>query len=155
MNFKGHLIGGLSSGLIVGGIGLWLQLPLESAVTLGGAVFIGSQFPDLDTGSIPTRWFGRIGFLFSFAILMYSLKAGFGNLTLAGYTVGLISLFSQGSKHRGLTHKYYIPLILGGLFFYPVFEGTLMPFICLGLSSGIFIHLFIDGIFPWKIKAWV
>lgn len=157
MNFKGHFIGGLGVAVLTGG-GLTVN---EYSLTVAGitaaAVFTGSQFPDFDTGSIPARWFGRIGFFFNFAVLLYSLKMGNGlnQWMIAATVVGLISLFSQGSKHRGLTHKYYIPLILAGLFFYPEFKGTLLPFICAGLSAGIFTHLFIDCIFPWKIKAWI
>ncbi len=154
MNFKGHALGAGAVGGIASSV-FWFQgLPVLSALGVGGLLWLGGQFPDLDVGSIPGRWFGRLGFLF--ASLMFGLGLYSNSLAPLVWSslVGLAALFIQGMKHRGPMHKYYLPVFLLLLAVFGVFEDELFSLLTGAFAGGICVHLLLDGIFPWNFKGW-
>ena len=63
MTFKGHLSGGIVAGITLTGLAVrWGYIPGADyrvwAAVCGATVFF-SLFPDLDTASVPQRWFFR------------------------------------------------------------------------------------------------
>ena len=67
MTFKGHLTGGILAGIGVTGLAArWGYIPSADyriwAAVCGTTVFF-SLFPDLDTASVPQRWFFRAVFM--------------------------------------------------------------------------------------------
>jgi len=162
MNFKFHWSAGLIGGAAAFALGLFLDAPGAYNLALAGGVVVGSQFPDLDTGSIPARWFGRIGGGTSLFLIIAGKIWEISLFWLIAALIGLVSLLTQGSKHRGLTHKYWIPLGLCLLSFLPYgtdwlpsLQEYLLPAMLRGFALGVVIHLLLDGIFPWQLgKAW-
>jgi len=119
----------------------------------------------MDTGSIPGRWFGRIGFLAA-AVLTASgwqmsaldLRTEFGGASdflLISSLIGMISLLLQGLKHRGPIHKYWLPVFLLFMAVYGSFSGIFIPSVLCAFGCGICAHLTLDGIFPWDFKGWI
>ena len=101
MNHKAHLIAGVVSGLLVAGI-LVNYTNAELAVVGGVTCFLGSEFPDLDTDSIPSRMTARFSFglsltLYFFGMLHYSAL------------IGLVFMLIKCQPHRGITHSPLLP----------------------------------------------
>ena len=157
MNFSSHLIGGtIAAGAVAGYMLYQYQDSFYTAVFAGGATWLGAQFPDLDVGSIPARWFGRIGALAVLILSGYGVLAQAPGLLLISSAIGFLALCMHGMKHRGPTHKYWFPLILFAAAYLVGFQGILYPLMLVGFGIGIYIHLLLDGIFPWQIrKAWL
>jgi hypothetical protein len=146
MNFAGHL----RVGVVVGGIstGTMAITTLEGAIERHWqaiivfflSVVIGSQYPDIDTGSKPSRYFA-MGCL---ALLGYGYYYNMADLV---FWVAMFYLIPKTTKHRGLTHTYWVPLSLAVcayLFPFPLFDMLL-----LGASLGVISHLVADQIYPW------
>jgi len=112
MNFRGHLIGGVAVGIGVAEISSRLgYIPPEDPRTWAGvwgtAVFF-SLFPDLDTSSVPQRWFFRI----VFAMLLY---LGWTQRYELATLVGILCLLPLLDHHRGWTHWKISPLVVAVL----------------------------------------
>lgn len=126
MRFRGHLIGGITTGIAVCGLAVftgtvhlrsdrlsrWLvdqPLPLDNGIaTLAGIFLITvtmSLFPDLDGASIPQRWFFRLVFGCLVAFLFLNRMDLFA-------AVALISLLPLLHRHRGWTHSWLTPIII-------------------------------------------
>lgn len=125
MNFRGHLAGGIAAGAAAAGIAHLAgpmglnDLPAMSGAEFGGAVshsalyvagcFVTglgmALFPDLDTGSVPQKWYLRI----MFAALAASLLLGRMDL-FAVLAFG--ALLPMIHKHRGWTHWKITPWIV-------------------------------------------
>ena len=134
MNFKGHLTGGMIAGGITSGVALWsnyvrpnqesIQLFLEDPLYLQGevqtliALFITtlfmSLFPDLDTASIPQRWFFR-GMFLTLTFLFFTEQMEIFSI------LAFVSLLPVMHKHRGWTHWKITPWLII-LFLIIVFE---------------------------------
>lgn len=170
MNFAGHAIGAGVAGIIAAGCLLFFGIQLIPALIGGAALWFGGQFPDLDIGSIPGRWFGRVGFFLSVALLSWGNYALNMFLVNIAALIGLLALFLMGIKHRGPTHKYWTPLFLIAVAFLgPIFAAYLplkaayltqflaIPFIeiyVICFALGITVHILLDGIWPWSLKGW-
>jgi hypothetical protein len=119
MNFRGHLIGGTVVG--VGMVGIASRLghipPGDYGIWGGvcGTVVFFSLFPDLDTSSVPQRWFFRI----VFATLLY---LGWTERYELATLVGILSLLPLLDHHRGWTHwkisPLVVPVLLGAVYEY-------------------------------------
>jgi len=122
MNFSGHFGGGLlaASGMVVVGL-LTGELALPAlgsgeAVFSQGVIQVGvvfaltlfmALFPDLDTASIPQRWFFRFTFVLLAGLLVAKLYTWFVGVTF-------FALAPVLHKHRGWTHWKVTPWLLAG-----------------------------------------
>lgn len=163
MTFKGHLAGGILIGIAVasGASHLGCVPPGDQRLWAGvcaTAVFF-SLFPDLDTSSVPQRWFFRV----VFAALLY---LGWSARYELGLVVAVLAMLPVVDHHRGWTHWKISPLIvpafLGALYEYwhvrrtwpgasnwsevgPLLEGHLVFLAACVL--GWYTHLLLDGCF--------
>jgi hypothetical protein len=165
MNLKGHLVSGVAVGVGVavgathyGYIG---ADDFNTQVAVAGTALFFSLFPDLDTSSVPQRWFFRLVF---------------GGLLYLGWTeryelatlVGILSLLPLLDHHRGWTHWKISPLavslLLGATYEYwrarhafmgefgwgnvrVLIEGHwIFLFACI---AGWYTHLLLDGRFKF------
>ncbi|NKB68814.1 MAG: hypothetical protein GKR89_17245 [Candidatus Latescibacteria bacterium] len=109
MTFKGHAIGGALAGVGLVGLGVhwgyigWGEYRLWAQVW--GTTLFFSLFPDLDTASVPQRWFFRL----VFAVLVY---LGWNEYYELATLVGLLSLLPLLDHHRGWTHWKISPLLV-------------------------------------------
>lgn len=119
MNFRGHLIGGIAVGVAVAETAAQLGYIARAdhriwAGVCGTAVFF-SLFPDLDTSSVPQRWFFRL----VFAALLY---LGWVERYELATLVGLLSVLPLLDHHRGWTHwklsPLIVPVLLGAVYEY-------------------------------------
>lgn len=112
MNFKSHLIGGAASStvLLLGASQLFNlsgvnQIEMTSYSVLFFSCLFMSLFPDLDTASIPQRWFYRM-------MLMVIPSVYFFGTPFQLFLVSLFSVAPLVHKHRGWTHWKITPFIL-------------------------------------------
>lgn len=119
MNFRGHLVGGIAVGVAVAETAAQLGYIARAdhsiwAGVCGTTVFF-SLFPDLDTSSVPQRWFFRI----VFAVLLY---LGWMERYELATLVGLLSVLPLLDHHRGWTHwklsPLVVPVLLGAVYEY-------------------------------------
>jgi membrane-bound metal-dependent hydrolase YbcI (DUF457 family) len=116
---RGHLLGGALAGLGVAAAAArlgWIANGDHRAwAVLMGATAFCSLFPDLDTSSVPQRWFYRL----VFAGLLY---LGWTERYSLALVVAILALLPVVDHHRGWTHwkasPLLVPLLLGGLYEY-------------------------------------
>ena len=112
MNFKGHLLSGaVVGGAVAVGATQWGYIEpgdLTTQVAVGGTALFFSLFPDLDTSSVPQRWFFRLVFC---ALLSLAWTERYELATL----VGILSLLPLLDHHRGWTHWKISPLVVSVL----------------------------------------
>ena len=112
MRARGHLIGGVIAGVSVAGIGTLsghvggLLHPDWWGVTATGVFF--SLFPDVDTDSLPRRWFYR----FVVVGLLYLAWSGQERL---GLWLAMLTMLPLLDHHRGWTHGRWMPLVAPAL----------------------------------------
>jgi len=134
MNFKGHITGGTLAGVGVAGLAIvsgysplnqavlqqFIETPFSldnSITTLAGLFLITcfmSLFPDLDTTSIPQRWFYRLLFVCQ-GVLYYQKKLDWFAL------LAFLSILPVVHKHRGWTHWKITPWLIS-VFLAAVYE---------------------------------
>jgi hypothetical protein len=125
MRFRGHLIGGAVAGVVVVGIAAksgiiatddftlstlvelstWQQSDISTAMTLFLLTLIMSLFPDLDTASVPQRWFFRLAFILLVVLFIFKQMELFAIVTF----VLLLPLLHH---HRGWTHHKLTPFAI-------------------------------------------
>ena len=125
MNFQAHLQGGLVAGSIAVGVALgtgyaewqsdawqrFLDQPLDfgQPISLLLSVFVTAVFmalfPDLDTTSVPQRWFFRAMFV-TLAILYFQKELEVFCL------LAFVTLLPVMHKHRGWTHRKVTPWLV-------------------------------------------
>lgn len=125
MRFRGHLIGGVVAGTAVVGIavksgiisigayslsafiqaGTIPQSDASTALTIFLLTLVMSLLPDLDTASIPQRWFLRLGFVLLFLLLLLKQMGLFAIVTF-------ILLLPLLHHHRGWTHSKLTPVVI-------------------------------------------
>lgn len=160
MRARGHLTGGAvvawatatcaSSLRVVPGIGhpLWWGV---AATTL-----FFSLFPDVDTDSLPRRWFYR-------GVLVILLYLAWSGAWVEATAVAGLSMLPLVDHHRGWTHGRFVPLLLpailgAGLLWWEGWlrvEGpgafdilTPLRLVFVGASvAGWYTHLLLDGLF--------
>ncbi len=121
MNFKGHVTGGVVTGVAVttsamvlsGPVGIPAP-PLVLAQVFAVTVFF-SLFPDLDISSVPQRWFFRAIFL---TLLVLSYYGYYEEATL----LALVAISPLLDHHRSWTHNvlsvWIFPFILACIYEY-------------------------------------
>lgn len=142
-NYKGHLVGGMASYLIILSL-LRSSFNPTFITSLEWLLFalIGSLFPDIDTKSMGQKVFYRFVFvLFAFLIILKKVE-----LLLF---LSLISLVPLLVKHRGLFHKLWFILLIPlstCLYFKYYFPGYLdiIIFNSIFFIAGVVSHLILD-----------
>ena len=122
-----------------------LGVKLEIALILSLSGYLGANFPDLDTVSIPSMWAARF-VVVSCAYFLYNYYYIYAAI------VGIIFAAPKISKHRGWTHKYST-LVLIPVITYFSFEVYTLIAIC--FSAGLLIHYVIDRINPFNFGSWI
>ena len=155
MNFSAHFLGSAGAGMFSGIFALMHTGSMQVAGAAFGAAAVGGVFPDLDTASIPARWFGRLGFVVAGVAFGLGSQLMDVHYLQISAIIGLFALLLLGLKHRGPFHKYWLPvfcfvLAAYGEFSYPEVNLLLA---CFGL--GVIVHLALDFIFIWQLKAWI
>lgn len=161
MTFRGHLLGGIAAGTIVAMATTSLGLIETGAYgTWCGVAGVGVLFslvPDLDTASVPQRWF----FKGVFALILYlACRGQYETATL----VALTSLLPILDHHRGWTHGRLVPVLMplalgamyeywrvsraavGGEFDMRLVAPSHLAFLGAAVA-GWYTHLFLDGLF--------
>ncbi|NQU62855.1 MAG: metal-dependent hydrolase [SAR324 cluster bacterium] len=125
MRFRGHLIGGVIAGVIVVGIAAksgvvsiradspsslisvdaLSQSDTSTTIMLFLLTLVMALFPDLDTASIPQRWFLRLSYLLLIVLLFLKQMDLFAIVTL-------ILLLPLLHHHRGWTHSKLAPFAI-------------------------------------------
>jgi len=162
MTYRGHLAGGLvlaaTAALAAPALGLVETSDWVSLAGVAGTALFFSLFPDLDTSSVPQRWFFRAVFGL---LICLAWRGQYQVATL----VALVALLPVLDQHRGWTHSWWSPLVmpvlLGGIYELwrwpqqmpgerPAFGAIHLA--CLGAAMwGWYGHLLLDGklrIFP-------
>lgn len=144
MNHKAHMIAGASVG---SAIGLFLfNYENQNQALIGGiSCFLGSEFPDLDTGSIPSRIAARVGALSAIALIYF-------NLSFYAALIGVVYMVVKAQPHRGLTHSYALPVICFILASF-VFPQYAIMLSCFGI--GLIVHNIIDRRNPISPMSWI
>lgn len=131
MRFRGHFLGGILAATFCTWVGARWSLYSLSWKGVQRAIFsplrereiyriVGyfsltlfmSLFPDLDTDSIPQRYFVRI--FFFLLLLLYLIGRGRVDYFFPFALVAFLCLFPLLFKHRGWTHSTWSPWVLGG-----------------------------------------
>ncbi len=120
MNFKAHVTGALVGGAIAAGVGVVaLDLSVQSILTkpffsnpdflqfsyIFGLAWFMALFPDLDTASIPQRWFYRFLLV---AMIVAIIKKEIDIFAVMAF-LGIVPLLD---RHRGWTHWRTAPWIM-------------------------------------------
>ncbi len=125
MRFRGHLIGGAVAGAVIVGIAAKSgfietddvtlsalaeisslpQSDISTAITLFLLTLIMSLFPDLDTASVPQRWFFRSAFVLLVVLFIFKQMEPFAIVTF-------ILLLPLLHHHRGWTHHKLTPFAI-------------------------------------------
>ena len=136
--FKEHVLAGTVTGVIVGAVTGYYSGSVGFGISNAIFVLIGSQLPDIDTVSIPSRIFAWLTIVFS-GVMMY-----LGEHKQAAISGILYAAFSC-DKHRGWKHGW--PLII--CCFVAAFLSTknILPnyyFLLAPLALGLISHKFLD-----------
>lgn len=149
MNFMGHAIGAGVVGIGAAAFILKTGNSPAMALKIGGILWLGGQTPDLDIASIPSKWFGRLGFVAAGLLFGYGFLGRDHRAIAISSVIGLTALLLLAMKHRGPLHKYWLPAFC---IFMSVFHGDALM---LAFGCGIIVHLLLDRVFPWQFKGWM
>ena len=135
MNFRGHLTGGLLAGAVTASVAvttkyvslspeafqhftgnlLHWQGEVQTLIGLFIATLFMALFPDLDTASVPQRWFFR-------AVFMALIYLGWHEYYEQATLLGILSILPLLDHHRGWTHRkispLLVPVLLGAVYEY-------------------------------------
>ncbi|MEE3261503.1 MAG: hypothetical protein VX290_01565 [Candidatus Latescibacterota bacterium] len=160
MRARGHLLGGVVAGASVAGVGTLtghLHGPAEFNwwVVAGTGVFF-SLFPDVDTDSLPRRWFYR-------AVVVALVGLVWMGESRLGNWLAILAMLPLLDHHRGWTHGRWMPLLgagllgLGAAFAFRTEPLSVTSFYGHGGSVGVvyfvaavvgwYTHLLLDGLF--------
>jgi len=145
MNFKGHLIGSIITGLIASSVAYYqCDVKLDDTAIILPICILGGNFPDVDTNSIPSKFYAIFGLILAIVLIYSGLPA------LAG-AIFVPFILAKATVHRGWTHKYYLPvgmMIIAN--YWPEYALILIAF-----GVGVITHLILDKIYPLAEKGWV
>ena len=115
MLFPQHVSGGLIAGTAVAAAQYYsqhyhvLDLPFVPYWLLLGCTFFFAIFPDLDTASVPQRWFYR-------CLLLTLLTCVYFEQFRIGLWLAILSYLPLLDHHRGWTHHKLAPLVVPLMF---------------------------------------
>jgi len=132
---------GMATGLIVGGISMYMTRDIKVAGIFAVVTIAGSLAPDLDCHSIPSRIVSFIGALLT-GFLIYS------KTYQPAAWIGCIFFIIKAQKHRGLTHSYFLPILCLVLFKFDIYPA--LPF-----GIGLMVHFILDGMILTSRKNWI
>ncbi len=157
MQFRGHLTGGCVAAVAFAEfavqIGNVANEDFSTWIHLFGLTLFFSLFPDLDTASIPQRWFFRI------VLATMLVLAWYERYRLAAL-LGVIAILPVIDRHRGWTHWRTAPVLIPTIL-YLLFgfwnggeEGSFgwqyllnNKMYLLACALGWYVHLVLDGYF--------
>ncbi len=119
----------------------------EISIAAGISCLLGSEFPDLDTNSIPSRVAAGAGLILS-AILFY-----YGRFPYAAL-LGMVFMLIKTLPHMGITHSYLLPLALVGASAWVFSYGRIYGFMAVYFGFGLIVHYGVDKMSPFKLKNW-
>ena len=109
MTFRGHVAGGLVAGVATSSVAVRWDLLSPGDVTgwlsIFGVVLFFALYPDLDTASVPQRWFYRAVFG---TLLFLSWREQYRTATL----LAILSILPLLDHHRGWTHWRLSPFLV-------------------------------------------
>lgn len=168
MNYIGHRNNGLAVSLIVsvayyvffaanyyslhgGGVTYSQELIIES---LGMFVltFAGSQIPDLDTSSTPSKIVSIFLTIYWGCVLFIEYYSSQSNISghIAWQPAAIITfsfLLCFSTKHRSFTHALgWVPVLLVSAYYTNIY--------CLAIAVGLATHFYCDSISPFRLKNW-
>lgn len=140
--FKKHNYYAIAGSIAISIVIFAMGSKIETALALALALYLGANFPDLDTNSIPSMWAARVSILASiyFVLIEKPIYAVF---------VCMVFIAPKVSRHRGWTHKY------GTLVLIPVivyFTFAVYTLIAISFSVGLLIYCAIDRMNPFRFK---
>ena len=156
MNFKQHRNYGVAVAASVS-VGYFFTQPIDQplflyCVAMFFVILAGSFAPDLDTESIPSKWFTR-GLWFGWSIILLLNISGIPKFeyelqlkTVAVLTV--VFIIVKAFKHRGPTHALILVPVLLIVGYYS--ENYLISAFSIGLAT----HYYCDSISPFKLRNW-
>jgi uncharacterized metal-binding protein len=144
MNYKAHRNYGATTALIVIIVSAIATKSVEISLFCGLITLIFSLFPDLDTHSTPSRY-AAWAVLVAMGYFIY-FKQEINACLIAGCFI-----FIKTQKHRGWTHKFWLPSLLLGVGLYCL-ESIGVYFIA--ASVGLCTHFACDSISPLKLRNW-
>ena len=155
MNFKGHLYSSMLVSLPLLAF-LETNTTVDSTISLLSvpAFIAGGNFPDLDTDSKPSQYVAVMAFVVCLLLSAVGVFLWIIEFILLSNIIGIIFLLIKTFGHRGLTHKYYVPIVMVAFSFSGLIDGELVPVLSLSFALGNFLHLAMDKIWPWKKVAW-
>ena len=133
--FKGHITGGIITATITSSGVFYKTQNIKTTLIVAGLTIIFSLYPDMDIKSKSRFYLGILG-LTILAILTY-LNI---DRVIIGY-ITLLMIIPGLSIHRGFAHSL---LWLGII---SIIGYHYSPYIALGISTGFFTHLLLDGHF--------
>lgn len=142
MNFAPHARAGLTASAIISVASFICFKNFDRSLLIGLVVFAGSVFPDLDTDSKPSRWTAKVGFIFSFIMLVF-------NRPYVPAIAGMMFFLIKSSKHRGFIHKYYFPALCF------ILAGGTGNLLYAAFAVGLVVHFWLDRINPLKWRNWI
>jgi membrane-bound metal-dependent hydrolase YbcI (DUF457 family) len=149
MNFKQHATLGIITGAVCGVTASYTGTrDLEAFAVAGLTAFVGSQFPDLDTKSTPSKWFARLAVLL---VIFDSFRPFYADSQIEYYYPAVLFCFMQSGKHRGWTHSYFVPMVCFGLGVYFKYDFMLFASFAMGVLS----HYYLDRMSLFKKSSWV
>jgi hypothetical protein len=145
-DFKKHNWIALGISIAIGITGLIIGIKPEFSLVLALPVYLGSNFPDLDTASKPSMYAARFSIISS-VYFIYIEKP------IYAVIVCIVFILPKIGKHRGWTHKYSTPIILS-VATYLLFEPFTL--IAMAFSIGLIVgHYVPDKMNPFELKNWI
>lgn len=152
MNFKAHLSAGVIAGLTIPIIArkIGFDIPNSREFYMIPAVILGSVLPDIDTKSVPSKFYAVFSLL---ALIIFAIKKmpWHGVLLITPY------LLAKIGKHRGFTHSNWIPILIiispiitrAIYIFFPIsaeIKKIVFDYywLLLSFAIGVFVHKFLD-----------
>ena len=166
--FKTHITTSSLLGVGYAGVGLYMGMPIESALIAGGLCSVGGMLPDIDSDSgIPFRE----SMSFAAAIVPILLLDRFRQLGLNSEQIvlasgglyllvrfGLARMLAKYTVHRGMFHSLPAAAIFAGLVFLLCGCSNLQVryFKAGGVLLGVMSHLVLDEIYAveWSRGRW-
>lgn len=157
MNYKGHANAGLAVAIPATIASQFYFNDLKISLAIGAALFFGSLAPDLDTASKPSRYTAIV--LLTWGVLSFlkiKYQTSFDQIkplqwvfnVEASYWANIVFILFKTSKHRGFSHKYFMPLLLMIAAFYTGYIALI------ALAIGNLVHFSADKINPLEPKNW-
>ncbi|MCK5607120.1 metal-dependent hydrolase [Candidatus Pacearchaeota archaeon] len=140
--FQKHNYYGIIGSVAIALFLIMIGIKFEFALMLSLVVYLGANFPDLDTASTPSIIAARFAIVAS--IYFVSIEK-----PIYAVIACMVFIAPKISKHRGWTHKYSTPILIPVITYFTFEVYTL---IAIAFSAGLLIHYAIDRLNPFNTK---